>query len=143
ARGAAAARRTPDGQAERQEGQREDAQHPVARHRDAGHRQARGDETRHGQAQHDRTIGVRADRKSTRLNSSHVKIPYAVLCLKKKKHREPPRWGIRHLARDLATCPDGQHPAAGSTFYLGTEIEPILLMMLTRTSHATLAMLPI
>src|SRR5690606_40994700 len=26
------------------------------------------------------------DRKSTRLNSSHVKITYAVFCLKKKKH---------------------------------------------------------
>src|SRR3989442_10205536 len=26
------------------------------------------------------------DRKSTRLNSSHVRISYAVLCLKKKKH---------------------------------------------------------
>src|SRR5690606_41653919 len=28
---------------------------------------------------------VRRDRKSTRLNSSHVKISYAVFCLKKKK----------------------------------------------------------
>src|SRR5207342_1227489 len=28
----------------------------------------------------------RADRKSTRLNSSHVKISYAVFCLKKKNH---------------------------------------------------------
>src|SRR5690606_40871518 len=28
---------------------------------------------------------VRQDRKSTRLNSSHVKISYAVFCLKKKK----------------------------------------------------------
>src|SRR5690606_40883970 len=28
------------------------------------------------------------DRKSTRLNSSHVKISYAVFCLKKKKHTE-------------------------------------------------------
>src|SRR5690606_42120495 len=28
--------------------------------------------------------GVLADRKSTRLNSSHVKISYAVFCLKKK-----------------------------------------------------------
>src|SRR5690606_41132302 len=28
---------------------------------------------------------VREDRKSTRLNSSHVKISYAVFCLKKKK----------------------------------------------------------
>src|SRR6266699_6168811 len=27
-----------------------------------------------------------ADRKSTRLNSSHVRISYAVFCLKKKKH---------------------------------------------------------
>src|SRR6266511_3445019 len=31
---------------------------------------------------------VRQDRKSTRLNSSHVKISYAVLCLKKKKNKE-------------------------------------------------------
>src|SRR5690349_23739880 len=28
----------------------------------------------------------RRDRKSTRLNSSHVEISYAVFCLKKKKH---------------------------------------------------------
>src|SRR6266699_1058101 len=27
-----------------------------------------------------------SDRKSTRLNSSHVRISYAVFCLKKKKH---------------------------------------------------------
>src|SRR5690606_42050896 len=34
----------------------------------------------------DRMAGrLRADRKSTRLNSSHVKISYAVFCLKKKK----------------------------------------------------------
>src|SRR5690349_24078106 len=30
----------------------------------------------------------RADRKSTRLNSSHVEISYAVFCLKKKKKKE-------------------------------------------------------
>src|SRR5439155_25193555 len=29
--------------------------------------------------------GIRIDRKSTRLNSSHVAISYAVFCLKKKK----------------------------------------------------------
>src|SRR5690606_41868954 len=29
--------------------------------------------------------GIQADRKSTRLNSSHVKISYAVFCLKKKR----------------------------------------------------------
>src|SRR3989442_11187869 len=30
------------------------------------------------------------DRKSTRLNSSHVRISYAVFCLKKKKKKRPP-----------------------------------------------------
>src|SRR5690625_6990558 len=30
-------------------------------------------------------VGIKADRKSTRLNSSHVAISYAVFCLKKKK----------------------------------------------------------
>src|SRR3712207_7105122 len=30
--------------------------------------------------------GKAADRKSTRLNSSHANISYAVFCLKKKKH---------------------------------------------------------
>src|SRR5207253_10004967 len=33
----------------------------------------------------DRVIGHAPDRKSTRLNSSHVAISYAVFCLKKKK----------------------------------------------------------
>src|SRR5438309_9643882 len=33
---------------------------------------------------HERGLG---DRKSTRLNSSHSSISYAVFCLKKKKHR--------------------------------------------------------
>src|SRR6266496_3910587 len=35
-----------------------------------------------------RAAGVRVDRKSTRLNSSHVEISYAVFCLKKKKKYE-------------------------------------------------------
>src|SRR5690606_42155679 len=32
-------------------------------------------------------VGRTPDRKSTRLNSSHVKNSYAVFCLKKKKHK--------------------------------------------------------
>src|SRR5436305_8785843 len=32
------------------------------------------------------------DRKSTRLNSSHVRISYAVFCLKKKKYNERHPW---------------------------------------------------
>src|SRR3712207_8125883 len=31
-------------------------------------------------------LGTKKDRKSTRLNSSHANISYAVFCLKKKKH---------------------------------------------------------
>src|SRR5690606_17472180 len=42
-----------------------------------------GNERAQGTGAH--AAGDRADRKSTRLNSSHVKISYAVLCLKKKK----------------------------------------------------------
>src|SRR2546427_7864440 len=34
---------------------------------------------------HSRRAGGRRDRKSTRLNSSHSQISYAVFCLKKKK----------------------------------------------------------
>src|SRR2546426_3963233 len=44
---------------------------------------------------HRRTIGVhvqyREDRKSTRLNSSHLVISYAVFCLKKKKKKRAPQ----------------------------------------------------
>src|SRR5690606_41967039 len=36
------------------------------------------------------TYAIHIDRKSTRLNSSHVKISYAVFCLKKKKTRPRP-----------------------------------------------------
>src|SRR5256885_13277467 len=39
------------------------------------------------------------DRKSTRLNSSHLVISYAVFCLKKKNRLQPP--GAVHHARSL------------------------------------------
>src|SRR2546430_11315059 len=40
-----------------------------------------------GERRSDKTArGSLADRKSTRLNSSHSQISYAVFCLKKKKH---------------------------------------------------------
>src|SRR5258705_10285667 len=35
-----------------------------------------------------RELGPGPDRKSTRLNSSHLGISYAVFCLKKKKHNQ-------------------------------------------------------
>src|SRR5690606_42154399 len=73
--------------------------HPVRRHRDL--RQRLRQEHEHAAASlrrhprdadepaapgEDRRVRrARLDRKSTRLNSSHVKISYAVFCLKKKK----------------------------------------------------------
>src|SRR5436309_4771148 len=44
----------------------------------------------------ERRLGGRKDRKSTRLNSSHVKISYAVFCLKKKK-QDQARGPVRAL----------------------------------------------
>src|SRR5437773_9431207 len=40
----------------------------------------------HQAAAHQRKAFARRDRKSTRLNSSHITISYAVFCLKKKTH---------------------------------------------------------
>src|SRR3712207_8910009 len=51
------------------------------RGRDAGGRAAGGGDPRH--------LLPIEDRKSTRLNSSHANISYAVFCLKKKKKLQP------------------------------------------------------
>src|SRR3712207_8076661 len=49
---------------------------------------------------HELMHSVMADRKSTRLNSSHANISYAVFCLKKKKFRSssqsPRTFSFRH-----------------------------------------------
>src|SRR5689334_24664642 len=41
-------------------------------------------------------VALRRDRKSTRLNSSHSSISYAVFCLKKKSIRPPGRKGSQN-----------------------------------------------
>src|SRR5690606_41175959 len=52
----------------------------------------RPDPLRAGRTGHDDRVQLqRRDRKSTRLNSSHVKISYAVFCLKKKKRQATAR----------------------------------------------------
>src|SRR5688572_31329473 len=53
---------------------------------------------REAEAQQDRPEGAQPpDRKSTRLNSSHSQISYAVFCLKKKtKTTNAPRAGAQH-----------------------------------------------
>src|SRR2546427_8769167 len=40
-----------------------------------------------------------SDRKSTRLNSSHSQISYAVFCLKKKKKRQNVKYTVLRIAR--------------------------------------------
>src|SRR5437667_6626011 len=50
------------------------------------------------------------DRKSTRLNSSHITISYAVFCLKKKKLRtEPAQHVDRHIHRVPDVLPHSNH----------------------------------
>src|SRR5690625_5539804 len=56
---------------------------PVGDHQQ--HRLHPGVPTEELPGQHQAVVEVGADRKSTRLNSSHVAISYAVFCLKKKK----------------------------------------------------------
>src|SRR5205085_10160693 len=51
----------------------------------------------------DRGGGLRQDRKSTRLNSSHSQISYAVFCLKKKKKNKKKKASVRtcmHISLD-------------------------------------------
>src|ERR1039458_8902529 len=47
-----------------------------------------------------------ADRKSTRLNSSHLGISYAVFCLKKKKKKDKHRALMRERPCDMYTPAD-------------------------------------
>src|SRR5256885_9728223 len=50
-------------------------------------------------------IGIKPiDRKSTRLNSSHLVISYAVFCLKKKKKNIPPAHVRIHNAALMVQC---------------------------------------
>src|SRR3989454_8089589 len=58
--------------------------HAARRRRNAHRAAGVGAERAEDQARRDRGAGT-TDRKSTRLNSSHLVISYAVFCLKKKK----------------------------------------------------------
>src|SRR5947209_15457883 len=46
---------------------------------------------------------ISQDRKSTRLNSSHANISYAVFCLKKKKKKEPPTTRRQYTEQEVQT----------------------------------------
>src|SRR3989442_9040108 len=68
------------------------------------HRDGDGGRSLHGAQPHGR---CHADRKSTRLNSSHVRISYAVFCLKKKKH-SPTMWLIHSIPNCLPRLSPGR-----------------------------------
>src|SRR5699024_12286057 len=77
-----------------------------SRHRPLGHRLRR--RALRGQAAGVRR-GPQGDRKSTRLNSSHVSISYAVFCLKKKREqRDAERSRLKH--RDASAHLRGPAP---------------------------------
>src|SRR2546426_9392624 len=63
-------------------------QHPPERGSDPRVQGPYPGQRRHGPAREERLVAsAHADRKSTRLNSSHLVISYAVFCLKKKKQK--------------------------------------------------------
>src|SRR5271157_5159167 len=62
---------------------------------------------------------VGRDRKSTRLNSSHVRISYAVFCLKKKNARERPQSTSSRVALH------GHHQVSGGLESVGDVVEVV------------------
>src|SRR3989442_11398374 len=54
--------------------------------------------------------GGTTDRKSTRLNSSHVRISYAVFCLKKKKPEPSTRPAASPLGRSTPPAASSRNP---------------------------------
>src|SRR5205085_3187894 len=59
----------------------------TGRRADRRHRLFLSDTAKGGSDEHQRLVPAAEDRKSTRLNSSHSQISYAVFCLKKKRKR--------------------------------------------------------
>src|SRR2546422_4428485 len=61
-----------------------------------------------GVSHHVERLAQRGDRKSTRLNSSHGYISYAVFCLKKKNMRSLPAISL-YIYRPRSRCTTGGH----------------------------------
>src|SRR5689334_23987958 len=80
---------------------------PDAQHQTAAPVDARDEGVPRSETDDQGSRAAGADRKSTRLNSSHSSISYAVFCLKKKKTAPNPR--IRLLSATVLRC----NPAVG------------------------------
>src|SRR5256885_3641105 len=61
----------------------------IAQPADQERKTGKGQPVNQQYAKHARVDRPASDRKSTRLNSSHLVISYAVFCLKKKRDRQP------------------------------------------------------
>src|SRR5215216_2352124 len=75
-----------------------------------------------------RAVREPADRKSTRLNSSHQIISYAVFCLKKKNHRWAPRDDDAWLRRKVAVTVE----------HMQQVFDPLFFLMIRRPPRSTL-----
>src|SRR3954466_16087163 len=88
---------------------------------------------------HDNLGGRRIDRKSTRLNSSHTIISYAVFCLKKKTKRvassAPSRSALSHFTRSPQIFRGSPLPPLAEYFFLYVSETrlAVLLSLPTRT----------
>src|SRR5699024_2730830 len=71
------------------------------------------------------------DRKSTRLNSSHVSISYAVFCLKKKKEGPRTNHGTRRTSSEERDAPTRRRETASHTAQVAHPPDP---MTRSRTS---------
>src|SRR5688572_32179852 len=77
----------------------------LQRHRAQGAQQsARSRRLRRDDALADESRHARQDRKSTRLNSSHSQISYAVFCLKKKKKKKKKRNRKKQKRKNYRSC---------------------------------------
>src|SRR6478672_10380967 len=86
---------------------------------------------------------LRRDRKSTRLNSSHDQISYAVFCLKKKKpnRAEGQQEGGLKLARPERRRPDANQRGEGVAYTGGRTVQPAVFfffLMIPRPPRSTL-----
>src|SRR5690349_23393477 len=79
------------------------------------------------------------DRKSTRLNSSHVEISYAVFCLKKKKKQKTSHHLLLHTAPDYSAIRPMSSPivravAPDTLELLAMQYQPAMLSILVTIS---------
>src|SRR6202453_4230768 len=75
------------------------------------------------------TTSVCPDRKSTRLNSSHLRISYAVFCLKKKEERvlqRPNQMNAAPVLEGAYYAPHTSHPMATTQLAsIGSQVGPL------------------